>query len=506
MERASIAVQMKRFCGAMLMCAALTEAVPFTAYGASSGRDLARDLRRNVVRVTATWKNGASYEGFGFVVGTRAGALYVVTADHVVRGDGPDAIDQKPKVVFFDDKGTEYGAELLGTRLGPGEGDVAILRVSGPAGFDWRRDAVATGRVRAETSVWFVGLAREWFVPSRPGSVNRLEPNGSIVAEGLNVKVGTSGAPLISEAGIVGMVVADTGMFASATPIDLIERAVKYWNYPWDLALMANTKYAPASIPPPAPGPVTPPPTREEPLPSRTSTSPPNSRLTGPPPPHDCDGLAAAPYDPFKRNAGVVLRHIDVVKALPACREAVRSYPAAPRFAFQLGRVYEADDNLREATAWYRRAANGGHVLAQVVLGSMYEDGSPVLARDEREAMRLYRLAANQGYARGQNRLGWMLEKRGNDRDAMRLYRLAAQKGLSRAQVNLGRMYEEGRGGLARDTAEAMRLYQLAAAQGSEYGQRALEGLRNMQRHRTRSLPKTNPEPPERELDDPAGR
>ena len=51
---------MKRFCGAILMGAVVMGAVPFTAYGASSGTEFARALRQNVVRVTASWKSGGS--------------------------------------------------------------------------------------------------------------------------------------------------------------------------------------------------------------------------------------------------------------------------------------------------------------------------------------------------------------------------------------------------------------------------------------------------------------
>ena len=468
----------------MLVAAAVVTAAPFQARAASSGGDLSLDLRQNVVRVTATWKNGSIYDGFGFVVGDRAGTLYVVTADHVVRGDGPDAIDQSPKVAFFADKGAEYSAELLQTRLAPGEGDVAILRLAAPAGLAWRRPAVGRWRFQRGASVWFVGLLRDWFVPSQPGSVNRVEPNGSIVVEGLNVKVGTSGAPLISEGGIVGMVVADAGIFARATPIDLIERAVKEWGYPWDLTLAVPPPSAPDPVPPPRSEPA-PPPSRPPPAPPILSPpipSPPApSPTTGRPPVHDCDRLAAPPNDPFTMPEVPGVTHIDVRRAFPACQEAVRKYPAVPRFAYQLGRVYEADDNVRGAAVWYRPAANAGYAPAQVDLGRIYENTT-----NPGEALRLFRLAANQGYARGQNSLGRMSEKRGDDREAVRLYRLAAQQGLARAQMNLGRMYEGGRGGLARDTAEALRLYELAAAQGYEPARRAVEGLQHFERQRQR--------------------
>ena len=430
----------------MLIGAALAMTAPSKSYAAPSGGDLSLDLRQNVVRVTARWKNGAAYDGFGFLVGARAGTLYVVTADHVVRGDSPDAIDQNPKVTFFGDKGAEYTAELLATRLTPAEGDIAILRLPAPAGFVFRRAATAPARTPRGASVWFVGLLRDWFVPSRSGSVNRVEPNGSIVVEGLNVKVGTSGAPLISAAGIVGMVVADTGMFARATPVDLIERAVKDWGYPWELTAASD-----AGV-------------------------------------HDCDRLASYRFDPLKpaEISGVDIEHIDVSKALPACREAVENYAATARFAFQLGRVYQADHKLSDASVWYRRAADAGYAAAQTNLAVMYQHGRGGLPKNEVEAARLYRLAAAHGSTRAQSNLGYMYQHglgglAPNDMEALRLYRLAAEQGNPYGQMNLGRMYEEGRGGLAVNLTEALRLYRLAAAQDQELARRAIERVRNIQ-------------------------
>src|SRR5690349_671083 len=97
-ERATIAVQVKRLCAMSLMCVVTAAVTLFQARAASTGSDLSLELRRNVVRVTARWESGGTYDGFGFVVGARDGLLYVVTADHVVRGDGPDSVDRAPKI------------------------------------------------------------------------------------------------------------------------------------------------------------------------------------------------------------------------------------------------------------------------------------------------------------------------------------------------------------------------------------------------------------------------
>jgi TPR repeat protein len=452
MERSRTAAQIKYCLVRLLLGGALLPVAQSHLYGQSTD-NLSLELRRNVVRVTAQWANGTTYDGFGFITGERDGFLYIATADHVVRGNGPDAIDRSPVVAFFQDQGAEYKAELLATRLRPGEGDLAVLRVRPPRTLAWRRDVVATGPVKRGTEIRFIGLERDWFVPTRPGVVNSVEPVGTIVGEDLNIKVGTSGAPLISEGGIVGMVVADTGAFARATPIDVIERAFMNWNYAWQLS----------SAPPPVQG------------------SPPPVQGSAPPPVHECDRLAGHPSDPGRPAgvAGVTLTKIDSKKAIQACSEAAKEYPQTPRFAFQLGRAFANAGQYADAVLWYRKAADQGYAPAQTNLGSMYEHGRGGLPKDDNEAVRLYRLAAANGFAVAQNNLGFMYAQgrgglRKDDKEAVRLYRLAADKGIALAEVNLGAMYEHGRGGLAKDEREAVRLYRLVADQGYPYGQTSL--------------------------------
>jgi hypothetical protein len=205
--------------------------------GARATDELTLDLRRNVVRISARWENDAMRDGFGFVVGERDSYLYIVTADHVVRGAELNEIDRGPSVEFYGDRGTPHKAELLGPRLGPFEGDIAVLKVQNPVGVSWRRDALNVNTLKRGMPVWFIGLARDWFVPVQPGVVNSVEPYGTFIAEGLRIAVGTSGAPLISETGIAGIIVEDSGSFTRASPIELVERAFIKWGYPWNLTV-----------------------------------------------------------------------------------------------------------------------------------------------------------------------------------------------------------------------------------------------------------------------------
>jgi hypothetical protein len=84
--------------------------------------------------------------------------------------------------------------------------------------------------------MWFVGRAGLWDIPAQPGTMSKISTTKpEMQIEGLNIQVGTSGAPLIGEAGIVGMIIRDTGSVAIATPIAAIKSAVAESNLPFEL-------------------------------------------------------------------------------------------------------------------------------------------------------------------------------------------------------------------------------------------------------------------------------
>jgi hypothetical protein len=209
-----------------------------------TSKDPAFAYLRNVVRIKARMKTGESKQGFGFIVGEGSDQLYIVTANHVVRGESPEEIDKNPTVIFFQDAGTEYRSDLLGTELPRQEGDLAVLRVgSPPTKIAWNTNAAAKDPVERGTDVWFVGRMGDWYVPAQAGKVNGIKVNGTILVDALPVFPGTSGAPLISENGIVGMITTDGGgrAFTEATPLAQIRRAMDQWHYPWTLAVVDGT-------------------------------------------------------------------------------------------------------------------------------------------------------------------------------------------------------------------------------------------------------------------------
>ena len=92
-----------------------------------------------------------------------------------------------------------------------------------------------------------------------------------------------------------------------------------------------------------------------------------------------------------------------------------------------------------EALAWYRRAADKGHVTAQFNLGVMYAQGFGV-AQDYASAVEWYRKAAVQGLPAAQNNLGVIYDQgRGVKSDpieAHKWFNIAASSGYSDARAN----------------------------------------------------------------------
>jgi len=211
--------------------------VAFTFSQPQGGERIANDLRRNVVRIEAKLRNGAE-NGFGFVLGERAGRLYIVTAYHVVADpeEVGAATAAKVSVEFYDRRGKMYDAELLGTH--DTARDLAVLTVATPPGFEWTRKCLA-GPEKQErgTPVWFVGRDQEWKPPVVPGHVVAGPSTEWLLElEGMTVKRGSSGGPVISDTGIIGMIQRDSEEGAYALSVDFIRKVFVEWNHPWDLA------------------------------------------------------------------------------------------------------------------------------------------------------------------------------------------------------------------------------------------------------------------------------
>jgi TPR repeat protein len=180
-----------------------------------------------------------------------------------------------------------------------------------------------------------------------------------------------------------------------------------------------------------------------------------------------CDRVAADPTDPDKprdvRGTAEVLSS-DIPTAIKFCKSASG---ASRRAMYQLGRAYAANQQLAEATATYRRAADKGSTAAMVELGVMLATGNGV-AKDEAQARRLFEKAAEGGNARGVGNLA-ALGNSGSgaaptDPARSRALLARAAETNAEAQYQLGLMMADGVGG-PQDEAGARALFERAAAQ-----------------------------------------
>jgi TPR repeat protein len=128
-----------------------------------------------------------------------------------------------------------------------------------------------------------------------------------------------------------------------------------------------------------------------------------------------------------------------------------------------------------------RQSAESGDKQAQLMLGTLYEDGIGGLPADLREAAYWYEQAAKQDYPKAQYNLGLLYEDgRGvtqNDKQAAYWYDKAAKAGFTEAQNNLGVLFVLGKG-VKKDDKKAEKLFMDAASKGNADAQRNLDMLR----------------------------
>jgi TPR repeat protein len=182
--------------------------------------------------------------------------------------------------------------------------------------------------------------------------------------------------------------------------------------------------------------------------------------LTEPAPSRPAAERSAPPRAPGKEN------QTDLERAL--------SQQAARAAAQDQQRAVES-----EVVKSWLSSANGGNPLAQVVVASLYENGTGV-DRDLEAAARWYRKAAEQGYHRGEHHLGRMYHfGLGVPEDqalAARWLRRAADRGDAQAQGLLALLYLEGRG-VPQNYQQAYLWASVAATGDAESARRADEAL-----------------------------
>jgi hypothetical protein len=160
-----------------------------------------------------------------------------------------------------------------------------------------------------------------------------------------------------------------------------------------------------------------------------------------------CDRVAADPSDPDKPAdmKGVAeIAPADIATAIKFCKKVAGS---SRRAMYALGRAYATNQQMSEAMAAWRKAADKGSTSAMVEIGVAYGTGTGV-ARDEEAARKLFERAAQAGNPRGVTNLA-ALGGGGAPSDPARARELLgrAAETNAEAQYQLGLMLADGTGG-----------------------------------------------------------
>jgi hypothetical protein len=218
----------------------------------------------------------------------------------------------------------------------------------------------------------------------------------------------------------------------------------------------------------------------------------------------ECDRLAGSPYDQQRNGEFAPVNIAEIGSgAAESCRMAFEA-TGNPRFAYQLGRALNKDDQPDQAMSaydtavkdgyaaamvnygmlmgrlgdenaefgLYQQAANNGNVLAAYNLGVAYRDGLGTQPNADK-ALQWFEQAAAGGDDTAAFNIGAIYDEGqlvpADDQTAIAWYDLAAQRGNTDAMINLGIMYETGEG-IAASAEKAADMYRQAAQKGDVFG------------------------------------
>lgn len=191
----------------------------------------------NVVMIDAAIA-GAPGFGAGIVVGSRAGRIYIATANHVVRKGREEATDIKVRFHFL--PGEKFNAKLLDHYNK--DLDVAILSVNAGGGQVPESELNYTilgksGDLNRGSDVHPLGNpgSKAWGVALNPEKVDKRKTT-EIVFQSSFIQGGHSGGALLNACGdIVGLIVRDSAPNGEAVRFEAVLDLLNLWNYPVSL-------------------------------------------------------------------------------------------------------------------------------------------------------------------------------------------------------------------------------------------------------------------------------
>lgn len=199
------------------------------ASGADLGLVHTKTLRANVVLLAsreASATESGEY-GIGIIIGSLGGRLAILTPAHVAWDESG-----RPRILkarLFGSGDVQRPVEVLRTSKDFVR-DISVVAVAPPPGFSWERKCLDARHVIEEnTPVRFIGRANDWYVPVSDNARIRSAEGDSLVIEHLEVEAGSSGAPIVTTVGIVGMHRSSEGSEASARTMTSLLATLRRW-------------------------------------------------------------------------------------------------------------------------------------------------------------------------------------------------------------------------------------------------------------------------------------
>ncbi|MCP4568806.1 MAG: trypsin-like peptidase domain-containing protein [FCB group bacterium] len=207
----------------------------------TNATDLLARLKHNVVSINAQYRSDNSQDGFGFIIAEEANSLYIATAKHLLVSGNPDDELKNIFVKFSTYQMDDYPADLV---YMDSKYDFAIIKTARLEGVSWVRKCLGSKEnLKRDQEVWFIGKYGRLHLSANPGRINAVMYYNTIITiEGFEIAPGTSGAPIICEDGIIGMIVRHTGTDVEGITIPLIKDIVIKSDRPWNLQ-KTGTKY-----------------------------------------------------------------------------------------------------------------------------------------------------------------------------------------------------------------------------------------------------------------------
>lgn len=203
-----------------------------------SSVESAERFRPQVVSIASKRNGEQSNYGFGFVVGEIDNLLYVVTANHVLREPGSGFEADEISVSFFQREGSIKGQLIK--EINDEGNDIGVIKVDKPDGFRWRRHVISPVSTELRAKVVSIGKGRKFGIDVIPGRVSSSDSSTLTIAGLDEVREGSSGAPVLTKDGLVGMISIDTPQYTTVVDINKI-RNVLFDKTPWGLSNSQNT-------------------------------------------------------------------------------------------------------------------------------------------------------------------------------------------------------------------------------------------------------------------------